>query len=85
MSSSRPPKSNPRTPSIDEVSLIRPKAAVVRPTASPYVWVSASLNDSELRPVVGSRIRLADRFFESRAAAARYIPPSEFNYEVGAL
>lgn len=62
---------------------LEPKAApLVRETDSPWVWSSALVEESEVKPTDTTHLRAVQRYFEVNGANARFIPPSEFSYEL---
>lgn len=67
----------PRVPIIKE----KPKP-FVRPTISPNVWSTSDVSETESSSFAGTSVNIASRYFELHGPQARFIPPSEFSYEL---
>jgi hypothetical protein len=55
---------------------------LIQPTVSPYVWASGMVEKSEIEYFEGTPVHQAAKYFEIHGPQARFIPPSEFSYEV---
>ena len=55
---------------------------LVQPTASPWVWASGALKPEEVPAFSDRDVAAAAAFFRIHGTGARFVPPSEFNYEL---
>lgn len=55
---------------------------LIRPTVSPWVFSSGDIEESEGDYFSGSSINQAARYFEIHGPRSKFVPPSEFSYEV---